>query len=115
MKRITFYTTSSDRSPVQEHMDTLSDKQFAKIAWVMKLVREIDNVPSNYLKKLINTDGIWEIRAVVAGNTFRLLGFFCGQELIVLTNSFQKKSQKTPANEIKLAKKRKRDYLTRRS
>jgi len=96
-------------------MDTLTDKQFAKIAWVLKLVREIDNAPSKYLKKLINTDDIWEIRADFAGNTFRLLGFFCGQKLIVLTNSFQKKSQKTPANEIKLAEKRKRDYLTRRS
>ena len=115
MKHITFYTTSSGRSPVQEYLNTLSDKQFTKIAWVLKLVRELDNVPSNYLKKLINTDDIWEIRADVAGNTFRLLGFFCGQELIVLTNSFQKKSQKTPANEIKLAEKRKNDYLTRRS
>ncbi len=84
----------------------------AKIAWILKLVREIDNVPSNYFKKLINTDDIWEVRVGVGGSTFRLLGFFCGKELIVLTNSFQKKSQKTPADAIKLAEKCKRDYLT---
>jgi hypothetical protein len=46
--------------------------------------------------------------------TFRLLGFFHGKELIILTNSFQKKSQKTPSNEIRLAEKRKKDFLSRR-
>jgi phage-related protein len=33
--------------------------------------------------------------------------------LIVLTNGFTKKSQKTPAKEIKLAEKRKKDYFKR--
>jgi len=35
--------------------------------------------------------------------------------LVVLTNSFQKKRQKTPAGEISLAEKRKKDYLSRRT
>jgi phage-related protein len=52
--------------------------------------------------------------ADVGKNTFRLLGFFSGQELIVLTNSFQKKSQKTSQSEIRLAEERKVDYLNRR-
>ncbi|NKB23290.1 MAG: hypothetical protein GKR87_02655 [Kiritimatiellae bacterium] len=34
--------------------------------------------------------------------------------MIILTNSFQKKSQKTPPQEIKLAEKRRRDYSNRR-
>ncbi|MBW1704981.1 MAG: type II toxin-antitoxin system RelE/ParE family toxin [Deltaproteobacteria bacterium] len=51
---------------------------------------------------------------VLLKNIFRLLGFFHGRELIILTNSFQKKSQKTPLNEIRLAKKRKKEYLSRR-
>lgn len=71
-------------------------------------------MPSNYLKKLVNTDNIWEVRANVGKNTFRLLGFFHGQELIILTNLFQKKTQKTPLQEIKLAEKRKREFLSRR-
>ncbi len=114
MKRISFYLTGTGKCPVQEHLDTLSDKQVAKIAWVLKLIREIDPIPSNYFKKLVNTDGIWETRVDVGKNTFRLLGFFSGRELIILTNSFHKKSQKTPPKEIKLAEKRKRDYLSRR-
>ncbi|WP_199221470.1 type II toxin-antitoxin system RelE/ParE family toxin [Desulfonatronum sp. SC1] len=99
---------------MQEHLDTLPDKTVAKVAWVLRAVRDLDRVPANYLKKLVNTNDIWEIRVDVGGNTFRLLGFFDGRELIVLTNSFQKQTQKTPQGEIQLAEKRMSDYLNRR-
>ena len=75
------------------------------IAWVLRAVRDLERVPANYLKKLVNTDDIWEIRVDVGRKTLRLLGSFQGRELITLTNSFQKKSQKTPQGEIRLAKK----------
>lgn len=114
MKSIIFYITKSGKCPVKAHLDTLSDNQVTKISWVLKLIRELDQVPSRYFKKLADTDGIWEVRVDVGKNTFRLLGFFQGRDLIILTNSFQKKSQKTPVNEIKLAEKRKKDFLSRR-
>ena len=95
-------------------MDTLTDVQAKKVSWVLRLIREIDHVPANYFKKLVNTDDIWEVKVDVGKDTFRLLGFFCGHDLIILTNSFQKKSQKTPVMEIQLAKKRKKEYLGRR-
>jgi len=47
-------------------------------------------------------------------NTFRLLGFFHGQDLIILTNSFQKKSRETPLKEIEVAEQRKKEFLNRR-
>ena len=99
---------------MREYLDTLPDKTLRKIAWVLRAVRDLERVPANYLKKLVNTDDIWEIRLDVGRNTFRLLGFFQGKELIVLTNSFQKKSQKTPQGEIRLAEKRKTEYQSRR-
>ena len=114
MKTISFYRTKSGKCPVKDHLDTLSDNQVTKIAWVLKLIRELDQIPSKYFKKLTNADDIWEVRVDVGKNIFRLLGFFQGKELIVLTNSFQKKSQKTPINKIKLAEKRKKDFLSRR-
>lgn len=99
---------------MQEHLDTLPDKTVSKVAWVLRAVRDLERVPANYLKKLVNTNDIWEVRVDVGRNTFRLLGFFHECELIVLTNSFQKKSQKTPQSEIHLAEERKADYLNRR-
>ena len=114
MKQIRFYTTATGRCPVQEHLDELPDKTVQKIAWVLRAVRDLEYVPVNYLKKLVCTNDIWEVRVDVGRNTFRLLGFFEGQELIVLTNSFQKKTQETPRTEIRLAEQRKTDYLSRR-
>jgi len=78
------------------------------------LIRELDQIPSKYLNKLVKTNDIWEARVDVGRNTFRLLGFFHGRELIILTNSFQKKRRKTPLKEIRLAEKRKKEYLSRR-
>ncbi len=114
MKTIKFYESPSGKIPVEEYLDTLTDNQVAKITWVLKLVREMDMVPPKYFKKLVNTDGIWEVRIDVGRNTFRILGFLQNQNLVILTNSFQKKSQKTPSKEISLAEQRKKEYLSRR-
>ena len=109
MRRIDFYKTITGDSPVEEFLDTLSDAQTKKILWVMKLVRELNPVPSQYFTKLVNTDDIWEVRVQIGGNIFRLLGFIEGDRLIILTNGFQKKTQKTPKREIELAEARKRE------
>lgn len=84
------------------------------MAWVLRLVEDLDGVPTQYLKKLVNTDEIWEVRVQFAGDIFRLLGFFEGEALVILTNGFTKKTQKTPATEIEVAETRKRDYLVRK-
>ena len=86
MKEIRFYTTAAGRCPVQEHLDSLPDKAVQKIAWVLRAVRDLNRVPANYLKKLVNTDNLWEVRVDVGRDTFRLLGFFDGREFMVLTN-----------------------------
>ena len=113
MRRIDFYKTTTGVSPVEEFLDTLSDTQTKKVLWVMKLVRDLNPVPSQYFTKLVNTDDIWEVRVQTGGNIFRLLGFIESDRLIILTNGFQKKTQKTPKREIELAEARKQEYLSR--
>ena len=114
MRQVNFYRTSSGRSPVEEFLDSLTGKQAQKVVWVLQLIEELDHVPKQYLKKLVNTEGIWEVRVQFGGNIFRLLGFFDGEELLILTSGFAKKTQKTPRQEIATAENRKRDYLNRR-
>ncbi len=80
----------------------------------MKLVEELDRVPSQYFKKLIKTDDLWEVRVIVGSNIFRLIGFFYGTNLLVLAHAFQKKTQKTPRQAIKLAEERKHEYFERK-
>ncbi|NRA72605.1 MAG: type II toxin-antitoxin system RelE/ParE family toxin, partial [Gammaproteobacteria bacterium] len=41
-------------------------------------------------------------------------GFFEGDNLIILNHGFQKKTQKTPPKEIKIAQQRRKDYLLRK-
>lgn len=95
-------------------MDTLSPKQALKAAWVLSLVEDMEVVPTQYFQKMSSTDHLWEIRVKVAGNIFRFLGFFDGQKLVVLSHAFQKKTQKTPRQAIKLAEERKREYFRRK-
>ena len=45
---------------------------------------------------------------------FNLEGFFDDENLIILTNEFAKKTQKTPSQEINLAEQRRQDYLDRK-
>ena len=57
-----------------------------------------------------DSDGIYEIRVEVGSNIFRVFCFFDKGQLVVLVNGFQKKSDKTPKNEIELANKLKKQY-----
>lgn len=114
MKTVNFYTTEEGKTPVIEFLDALTAKQAQKVAWVLQLIEELDVIPTSYLKKLVNTEEIWEVRVQAGNNIFRLLGFFDGDNLVVLDHGFQKKTQKTPTKEIKLAEQRRKDYLRRK-
>lgn len=113
MREIIFYRTQSGECPVEKFLDVLSAKQAKKVTWVLSLVESLDIVPIQYFKKLDGTDDIWEVRVNFGNDTFRLLGFFDKGNLIVLTNGFAKKTQKTPLSEINLAEQRKKDYQSR--
>ena len=113
MHEVNFYTDEMGKSPVEEFLDELSSKDAQKIVWVLQLIEQHDIIPKIYFKKLVNTDDIWEVRAQSGNNIFRLLCFVEGKNVIVLTNGFQKKTQKTPKSEIILAEKRKGDWLRR--
>ena len=71
-----------------------------KIIWTIRLVEDVEVVPSIYLKSISGTNGIYEIRIQTGSDIFRILCFFDKENIIVIGNGFQKKTQKTPKNEI---------------
>ncbi len=77
----------------------------------MELVKTAERIPKKYFDHLTNTDGLFEIRVEYKSNIYRIICFFDKDNLVVLINSFQKKTQKTPANEIKLAEGLKKQYF----
>jgi len=74
----------------------------------------MDRIPEIYFKHLEDTDGLYEIRVQVGSNVFRIFCFFDNNNLVVVGHGFQKKTQKTPANEIERAEKIKREYYEER-
>ena len=114
MREIIFYKTEKGVCPIEMFLDSLNAKQAKKVVWVLQIVEEFAVVPIQYFKKLEGTDDIWEVRVDSGSNTFRLLGFFDKGNLVVLTNGFAKKTQKTPQTEIALAENRKKDWLERK-
>jgi phage-related protein len=113
VREIIFYRTESGACPIEEFLDSLSGKQAQKVAWVLRLIEELEPVPKQYFKKLIGTQDIWEVRVQVGSDAIQLLGFLFGSRFLVLTNAFAKKTRKVPPKEIALAEQRRRDYLKR--
>ena len=111
---IKFYKKDNNRNPIEEFLDSLNAKQAKKVTWVLRLIEELDKIPKQYFKKLVNTDDIWEVRIRTGKAAIRLLGFIDQGTFVVLTNGFMKKSQKTPKVEIELAQKRKKDFIERK-
>lgn len=86
-----------------------------KLNWTLQLIAIQDRIPEKHFKHITNSDGIFEIRVEVASDIFRIFCFFDKGQIVVLINGFQKKSQKTPKSEIKLAEKLKKEYFEQKT
>jgi phage-related protein len=114
VRTVIFYETAGGKCPAAEFLDSLTAKQAQKVTWVLRLIEELPAVPAKHLKKMVGTDDIWEVRIASGHDIFRLLGFFDGPQLVVIDHAFQKKTQKTPQQEIETAEARKKDYFRRK-
>ena len=81
-----------------------------KILKTIKLIEDLRIVPDKFLKHITGTIGLYEIRVKVGSDIFRIFCFFDSDNLIILINGFQKKTQKTPDSEIKKALQLKSEY-----
>jgi len=86
-----------------------------KIDWVIGLVRTLRMVPEKFFKYLEGTDGLFEIKIKVGSDIYRIFCFFDKENLIILLNGFQKKTDKTPKNEIEKAERLKQKYYEEKS
>lgn len=94
-----------------EFFDTLKPEVKRKLNWTLQLIATIDKVPGKYFKHMTGSSGIYEIRVEVGSDIYRVFSFFDKGQLIILLNGFQKKTQKTPKNELQLAKELKKQYF----
>lgn len=87
-----------------------TEKVKKKIIWTLRIIEQFDHVPQVYLKYLKNTSGLYEIRVQVRNNIFRVFCFFDLNNIVVIGHGFQKKTQKTPKQQIERAEQIKREY-----
>ncbi|WP_027003638.1 type II toxin-antitoxin system RelE/ParE family toxin [Hugenholtzia roseola] len=95
-----------------EFYDSQSEKVQEKIDYVLNLIAYVERVPEKFLKHLEGTEGLYEIRVKFSSDIFRFFCFFDEEKLVIVLHGFQKKTQKTPKNEIKKAEVLKQKYLT---
>ena len=67
-----------------------------KIYKIIEAIETLERVPSNYLKHIVGTNGLYEARIKLGSNIWRVFCFFDNNKLVILLNGFQKKTQKTP-------------------
>ena len=87
---------------------SLEDGAKKKVAYVLDMIKTQERLNSNFVKSI--RDGIYELRASHNGNIYRAFFIFVEGNIVMLFNGFQKKTQKTPNNEIEKALKLKNEY-----
>jgi phage-related protein len=109
---IEFYSSEDGGEPVAEFLDSLDSKMSAKLVGLMEILEEKGiELRMPYSEHI--EDGIFELRCKQGSNITRVMYFFYVGKKIIATNGFVKKTQKTPAKELKLAKERRADWLSR--
>jgi phage-related protein len=109
---VEFYANADGDSPVLDWYESLDEKTKAKLIWIFQLL-ETNGIELGmpYIKPL--GDKLYEIRADVNRNAFRVVYFLYTGRRFILLHGFQKKTQKTPSKELARAKTYLEDFLDR--
>lgn len=86
-----------------------------KIFKVIEAIETLERIPSNYLKYIKGTEGLFEARIQLGNNIWRVFCFFDEGRLVILLNGFTKKTEKTPRKEIQKAEKLMKEYYTEKN
>lgn len=89
-------------------MNTLEEGVQEKIQYGLLLLKTQDRLSGKFVRLVRN--GVFELRTEYNGNIYRVFFIFDGSNIVILFNGFQKKTQKTPTNEIEKALKIKEAY-----
>lgn len=86
-----------------------------KIFKVIEAIETLERIPSNYLKYIKGSEGLFEARIQLGSNIWRVFCFFDEGRLVILLNGFTKKTEKTPRKEIQKAEKLMKEYYTEKN
>jgi phage-related protein len=101
---VDYVVLPNGRIPARDFVDSLDDKTAARIdAFIDRLRIYGNRMQGKFVKKL--SDNMFELRVKQFDRIFRILFFYQPGKLIVITSSFQKKTEQTPVAEMTKAEK----------
>lgn len=109
---VEFYLDARSSSPVEEFLDSLDSKTRARFRWSLEQLRLRNIQAREPLVRHVEGD-LWELREESRSNIYRIIYFFFTGRRIVLLHGFQKKTQRMPARELEVARRRHADFLER--
>jgi phage-related protein len=108
-----YYMLSNGEKPIEIFLDSLDVKMRVKAFGSLEILVKYGNALREPYSKAVG-NGLFELRIKFAGDITRIFYFFYVDNVIVLTNGFVKKTQKTPKREMELALRYKADYEERK-
>jgi phage-related protein len=105
---VVFYRTRGGSEVVRDWLRAMDEKERNAIG--LDLMRIQFRWPVGMPLCRSVGDGLWEIRTNLPSNRIARVLFCVLQERIVILNGFIKKTQKTPVEELALARKRKKEF-----
>ena len=79
---------------------TLDRRALKKLYQVLILIMTEEVVPTKFLRAIEERKGLYEIRSEYGGNIYRVFCCFDEGRIVILFNGFQKKSPKTPIEQL---------------
>lgn len=105
---VVFYRTRGGSEVVRDWLRALDEKDRNAIGLDLMRIQFRWPVGMPLCRSMGN--GLWEIRTSLPSNRIARVMFCIVQERIVILNGFIKKTQKTPDEELALARKRKKEF-----
>jgi len=113
MWEIEHYETTRQRCPVQEFIDSLDARSKARVARAIDLLERFGIALGMPYAKHVEGE-LWELRTRVGTSQYRIIYFLFTDKVFILLHGFAKKSGRIPERDLKAARDRRDDFLSRR-
>lgn len=107
-----FYRTTAGAEPALAYIRAQAKAHRAKIGRALQYLEDVGHEARRPAVDYLGED-IYELRVGMEGHRHRLLYFFHGRTVIVVTSGFLKDTGAVPREELERARRYRRDWLSR--
>ena len=109
---LVFYRTRSGRALALEFLRNQPKSVRGEGGWLLEQLQKYGTSLGRPITAYLEDD-IYELRWQIDRNEYRLLFFFSGRQIVVVTHGFSKKTRRVPNAEIQRARELRADWLSR--